>query len=220
MPDYIPRSDAEFDLWHKSFDKYLKNNLAALGLTNTVTTQLSPLQTAWEINLSEFLAAQAAAEAATQAKDAARAALEAYLRILVRQLQSNPATTDAQRAGLGVTVPDDIRTPVPVPTAIPFGNIDTSKRLEHTINFRNSETPTSTAKPEGVHGCQIWLNIGTQPPTSLDQFKFIATDTRTPYVLQFEMADAGKNAYYILRWVNTKDQPGPWSETLVATITG
>lgn len=30
--------------------------------------------------------------------------------------------------------------------------------------------------------------------------------------------DGGKNAHYMLRWVNTKEQKGPWSETATATI--
>jgi hypothetical protein len=98
--------------------------------------------------------------------------------------------------------------------------VDTSERLQHTVSFRDSQTPDSKAKPEGYRGCQIWVFIGTEPPTSLEQLHYVATDTRTPYVLQFDAEDAGKTAYYRLRWVNPRDEPGPWSELIVATITG
>ena len=36
--------------------------------------------------------------------------------------------------------------------------------------------------------------------------------------LQIGAADGGKNAHYILRWVNPKGEKGPWSETATATI--
>jgi hypothetical protein len=46
----------------------------------------------------------------------------------------------------------------------------------------------------------------------------VALDTRSPYVLDFSGSDGAKNAHYILRWVNTRGQKGPWSETVSATI--
>jgi hypothetical protein len=32
-------------------------------------------------------------------------------------------------------------------------------------------------------------------------------------------ADAGKPAFYMLRWVNPRGERGPWSQTVSATIT-
>ena len=43
-------------------------------------------------------------------------------------------------------------------------------------------------------------------------------DTRTPYTADYAGADAKKTAHYMLRWVNTKGEKGPWSETASATI--
>jgi len=46
------------------------------------------------------------------------------------------------------------------------------------------------------------------PPADADRSGFlhpprrIALDTRTPYTLDFAGADGGKNANYLLRWVN------------------
>ncbi len=47
---------------------------------------------------------------------------------------------------------------------------------------------------------------------------FLGVDTRTPYLASFDGADAGKTAYYMLRWVSTTGEKGPWSETATATI--
>ena len=56
------------------------------------------------------------------------------------------------------------------------------------------------------------MKIGTAPPASASDLQDLATDTRTPYVAGFDQADAGKTAYYWLRWENTKGETGPWSE--------
>ena len=43
-------------------------------------------------------------------------------------------------------------------------------------------------------------------------------DTGTPYTLDFAGADGGKNAHYLLRWVNPTGEKGPWSETATVTV--
>jgi hypothetical protein len=40
----------------------------------------------------------------------------------------------------------------------------------------------------------------------------------TPYTADFDGADGAKQAHYMLRWVNTRGETGPWSETATATI--
>jgi hypothetical protein len=45
-------------------------------------------------------------------------------------------------------------------------------------------------------------------------------DAASPYVAEFEGRDAGKTAYYVLRWVTTRGEKGLWSETVAATIAG
>ena len=47
-----------------------------------------------------------------------------------------------------------------------------------------------------------------------------AVDRTSPYVMDFDSADAGKTAWWALRWVNTKAEHGPWSTTVSATIGG
>ena len=68
-----------------------------------------------------------------------------------------------------------------------------------------------------MRGCQIWVKIGS-PAADPKELTFIATDTKSPYVLQFDGADGGKLAYYWLRWENTRGETGPWSDVVVATV--
>ncbi|KKM15216.1 hypothetical protein LCGC14_1698310 [marine sediment metagenome] len=162
--------------------------------------------------------AQAAAQSARQAKDAARDAYEALIRPVVARLQASAEVDDAERAGLGITVPDRIATPAEIPTTRPVASVDTSQRLQHTVRFADESTPTRTAKPKGVMGVELWVKIGDPPPIGPSQVNFLALDTRTPYVATYPGAVANQVAHYMLRWVNTRGEKGPWSETASATI--
>ena len=70
-------------------------------------------------------------------------------------------------------------------------------------------------------GAEIWVNIvavGDPTPGDPDTFRFVALDTKTPYTLDFAGADGGKNANYLMRWVNPTGEKGPWSETATTTV--
>ncbi len=136
-------------------------------------------------------------------------------------MQSNPVITDAQKAALDITIPKTTKTASPVPTTRPIGSVDNRNRLEHTISWFDEATPNSKAKPDGVRACEIWFKIasaGEGPPTDASQLSYMVSDTRTPYTYHFEGQDAGKTVHYWLRWVNTRNEPGPWSETISVTI--
>ena len=220
MPDYFPSPDAEFNVWLQNFLTYANANLAGLDLTAADLTPLQTADTSWNSAYAAHVAAQAQAQSARQTKDDARSDVEEALRPLVNQIQSTPAVTDSQRQSLGITVRSSTRTAVGPPVTRPVATVDTSQRLRHTIQFVDEPTPNSRAKPDGVSGCEVWVKVGDTPPADPSELKYLATDTRTPYVGEYDGADAGKKAHYMLRWVNTKGEQGPWSATVSATITG
>ena len=219
MADYIPAGDAEFDVWENNFVAYATANAVALGLDPLVDIPpLATAETTWDADFAANASAQAAAESARQAKDAARAAFEGVIRPLVARLQASPDVDDAERAALGITVPDRIATPSEIPATRPVVSVDTSERLQHTVSFADAATPTRTAKPKGVMGVEIWVKIGGAAPVGPSEVTFLATDTRTPYVATYPGVVANQVAHYMLRWVNTRGEKGPWSETASATI--
>jgi hypothetical protein len=212
-------SDADFSVFLQNFLTYASANLAALGLVAADLTPVQTANTAWGPAYSAHIAAQAAAQAAREQKDGARQAVEDALRPLVNQIQATPTVTDAQRQSLGITVRSTTRTAVGAPTTRPVATVDTSQRLRHTISFVDELTPSSRAKPDGVSGCEVWVKIGTAAPVDPSELVYLATDTKTPYTAEYDGADAGKIAYYMLRWVSTRGERGPWSQTVSGTIT-
>lgn len=103
---------------------------------------------------------------AFRAEDTAQDEFEAALREESQTINNRSATTNEQRASLQLTIRDTVRTPAAVPTTLPVLSLDTSVRLQHTIHFVDSATPTKKAKPAGVRGCQIYMKIGARPRRS------------------------------------------------------
>ncbi|MCK4341889.1 MAG: hypothetical protein KAY37_09230 [Phycisphaerae bacterium] len=75
-------------------------------------------------------------------------------------------------------------------------------------------------------GAEIWGRVAwaprprtcDPPPTGPSELSFLSVDTRTPYVVDCPGEGGGKTAHYMLRWVATTGEKGPWSETASATI--
>jgi len=221
--DYIPGSDTGFQAWVDNFATYAAINFAELGIVLADTMPISAGKADFDTKMSANVTAQQAAQSARQAKDDSRDALESLVRALVNQLQVSSAVDDTERAALGITVPDRVRTAVVGDiTSRPIGVVDTSQRLRHEIRFSDEATPTKRAKPAGVMGCEIWVKVtaaGEAAPTSADELSFLSLDTASPYIAEFDGADGGKTAHYMLRWVKASGEKGPWSETVSATIT-
>ncbi|MBD0372172.1 MAG: hypothetical protein ICV60_15125 [Pyrinomonadaceae bacterium] len=220
MADYIPRPDAEFNNWQANFISYLNSHMAELGLSAADLSLLTAAQLQWANTFSALLATQAAANAAIQNKNNARDSFETALRSMVRRMQGLPTVTEAMRAEMNISLRETTRAAAGVPTTRPVASVDTSQRLRHTINFVDEATPTKRSKPDGVMGCEIRVKVGGDAPAGPTGLQFLGIDTRTPYTSEYEGEDAGKIAHYMLRWVNTRGEQGPWSQTVSATIGG
>ena len=220
MPDFIPHADEDFSVFMNTFINYVTAHAVNLGVPPATATALSDALLVWTDSLSAHETTQIAATSARTTKDSARDALTIIARTTIRSIQANPTVSDEIRALMGLPIRDTTGTRAPVPTTKPVGQVDTSQRLQHTISWRDESSPTSKAKPPGVRGAEIWVFVGPTPPTDPALAHFVALDTASPYLLVHKATDAGKLAHYLLRWVNTRSEPGPWSETISATITG
>lgn len=217
MADYIPGPDANFQAWQANFVTYANANLAALGLTAADMAPITAAQGSWATAFPAHVAAVAAAKAAKQTKDEARAGYVAVIRPLVRRLQASAVVSDAERAALGITVRQEPG-PIGPPTTAPVCTIECGNRLQQVLRFNDSATPTRKAKPAGAIGVEIWNKVGTAPPAGEADLRFVAVDTNSPYVMNFDSADGGKTNYVWMRWVSPTGERGPWGEQAQATI--
>ncbi len=65
---------------------------------------------------------------------------------------------------------------------------------------------------------RAWSAPGEPPPADPGELTFLRLSTRTPAVVEYAGQDVGKTAHYMVRWLNTRGEHGPWSETASATV--
>lgn len=217
--NFIPRSDAEFDVWQENIMTQMKADKDKFAMSNDSDAELSSLQAEWNARNVEHLDKQSKAAAARVAKDEKREEFEAALRRQVKATQSAPGVTDADRALLRITIRDTQPTAPAAPATRPVVQVDTSQRLRHKLAVTDELTPTSRSKPKGSSYYEVWVKVGDPAPTDASQLRFVDTSTTSAFVVDYEGTDAGKTAHYMVRWVNSRKEKGPWSQTVSATIT-
>ncbi|WP_396155448.1 hypothetical protein [Flavobacterium macrobrachii] len=212
----FPSKEADLNSYFQIAVPYLLENRIRLLISQANQDLISLKLEAWNEIFPQSQNSNTKTKTIIQIKDGAKEELMTALRAVYADIPASIWTLE-DRNTLNVHERSTTRTPAPVPTTVPIGQVNTSRRLEHTISFTNEDG--SSAKPFGVHGCQIWYKIGT-PAVDPSELSFMFTDTSSPHIHQFNGEHVGKNVYYWLRWENTRGETGPWSDVVMATITG
>jgi hypothetical protein len=226
--NYIPRPDGDFSAWAQHYYDAVEKWWSVNGFDDSELKPLKEALSAWIASYAAHVTAQQKAEGARQAKDVARAALEKEVRPITNFVQGYPKTTNADRAEMGITVRDTSKTPSPTPTSAPVVQVESGQRLTHRLKFTDAAAPTRRGKPPGTIGAEVWLALTPtgQPAPPLNppgaggggSYKFLSVSSRGNLQTDFPSAEAGKTAYYALRWVSTRGEKGPWSEVAAATV--
>lgn len=236
MPEQrIPRPDDNFTAWSAQYVESVKTFWANSGLDESDLKPLEEGQAAWAAAISKYTQAEAAYNAALEAKRDARGAFESAIRPVSAFIQTYFKTTDADRATIGITVRGDTARRAVPPATAPLVSIKLGDRLKHTLRIVDQATPLKLAKPRGVRGCEVWMKLvdyQSTLPASEDPeaplgdpflrdpatFTYLGTATRAHHDTEFPLEARGKSAVYMLRWINTRGVPGPWSEAASATV--
>ncbi len=229
MPEQrIPRADGDFAAYANHYYDAVEKFYSDQGLDPALLIDLQKALSDWNAAYPKHVAAQNAAEAARQVKDAAKRELEGQIRPVSAFVQSYPKTTDADRAAIGITVKDTGGTPVPPPASRPLLLIDAASRLTHRLRIfdegqsHGSESrATRAARPRGTLGAEVYVALVAAretPPADFAAYKFIRTITRAGAEVAFPGEEGGKTAAYLVRWVSATGEPGPWGETVTATV--
>jgi hypothetical protein len=221
MTDYIPQSDLKFNAWQDNLINIVDSGVTEWGIFIDDFTTLVSNQSIWSNAFAKAGNKQNRTSADVQAKKDARIMFKKNLRIFVAQwLANNAKVSNSDRERMGLTVKAGTWAPFPAPTTLPMGTINFSVRLQHSIRYFDQTTPQSRAKPAGVHGCEIWMKIDGNAPVDASELSFAATNTSSPYTVNFEGKYAGKFVYYWLRWVNNRGEHGPWGRPISAMVVG
>ena len=62
------------------------------------------------------------------------------------------------------------------------------------------------------------MAVADHAPANPEDYRLACVATRDNAEVSFKAEDGGKNAHYLLRWVNTRGETGPWSPVFSGTI--
>ena len=151
----IPYNDDDFDKLQSQLIGAVSTNPAKFGVTTEDVTALQTAQQIWAIAYPAHLKAQSDAATATSQKGVARSTLETVVRSVAKKINATATVDNALRAEAGLAARNGTRSTIGAPDTRPLGRIESQGHHTLVLHFVDEETPTRTAKPEGVQGCQI-----------------------------------------------------------------
>jgi len=217
---FIPGSDEAFDDWFAIYQAYVAANFAALGLTPAEALDVQTLKINWSLGYSNVLTIKNTYQAAVEAKDERRALAEEGIRRITKKIQARPETTDAQREGLGVTVPDRIPTPLDPEKILlhpPPLHLVVPHRGQVVIHFGpDPGNENSNALPDICRAVRIFRAAGGVP-ADVSGWVFVAEISHSPYVDVF-LNSQPITVSYRFQYVDRLGRPGPFSDPVTVAV--
>jgi hypothetical protein len=216
--DYMPSKDSEFDTLQSNVYGTATSNATQWLIPKEVITSLDPFRLRWNNAYTVYLNPAARTKAVTREKNDAKKEYRSMLRTFIQgQIMHNPLVSDAARISMGLPVYDRKPTQVVPPKTRPDMDIIFSQILKHFIHVRDSESK-SAGKPKHVIGFELWRRIGGDTTPKYDEMTLVEVATRSPHKVEYTSVDRGTLVWYAARWVNTRGEKGPWSETVSAIV--
>jgi hypothetical protein len=217
MPNLIDKKDEIFDTQQKTITDAADINKTEWGLdTEWLTTVVLVLRTVWRMAYDKYKPKETRNPLITFEKNEARKNYEPVLKQLIAILQNSPKVTDDDRKAIGIYKAPPTHHILPPPTSFVDFEIGTAAIRRLVIAFHDAGS-THHGKPHGVIEAEIKWAVLEQPPTSVDELIHSDTDSASPYTIEFDEKQRGKNVYIAMRWVNHAGK-GPMSEFKHAII--
>jgi hypothetical protein len=216
--DPIPSKDDNFDDFQAHVVTTIAANPSTYGHAAADVTTLQASQALWVAKFATHKDADIAAQKATTEKTKARASLEELLRSSVRKVNAIPGVDNVVRAALALPAHATTRAKAMAPSTKPIVHTTDPGGHRQELHWVDETTPTQRKKPHGYEAVEIYLKLGDPAPADETTCVLVARDTATPYLYQFQTADIGKTAYWLLRWVNHANEAGPLSAVVSAKV--
>lgn len=218
---YIPSKDADVITWGNNFATLLTADPSLYGIDASLALIN---QTMYD----EFVAAfNLASDPATRTivtvaqKDEEKAGFLSLARSIAAIIRADQGVSEANKAALGLTIPDPTPTPIPAPTTKPVLSAPLAGQNQVYMTIVDELTPDKKSKPAGVAGCVIFRAEGTAFPLSFADAKFNGIRTRSDNIMDTSDVAGGTLLTYWAQWFNAKGELGPVSSgantTAVAT---
>ncbi len=221
---YLPRREADLISFSTNFNTKINIDPLPYGLSVQQATDYTVLHDAFVAAWNMLQDPATRTQPNTVTKNDEKAALiggPGGIRQLVGIVQQNPATADAQRSDLRLTIRDTEPTPVPPPADSPVLTIVSTIGRVVSIRLQDLSDLNSRAKPDGVYAANVLSYVGEEPPTDLADWKIEGTFTRTMGAVTFPASvPAGSTVWITGYWLNTKGESGPAAPMQTTNVAG
>ncbi|MDR0728647.1 MAG: hypothetical protein LBF19_00770 [Prevotellaceae bacterium] len=218
--NFIPAGIAKFTEYIKIAFKKAKDNLTVYEIA---PEKLAPVETAY----NRYIAAEALAtdpDTATtghrRERNIAKKELDPLWRgFLNANIRYNELVPAADLEVFGIKSRDDTRTPASVPDAIPMVSIERVGAYRFEAHVLDSATGKSK-NPLYATGSYLYVAITDldKEPEHEDDFRKRDFSSNNKHVLEFHMAQKGKQANIYARYSNPHGKEGPQGPTEVVII--
>ncbi|MDD2798499.1 MAG: hypothetical protein PHV20_07905 [Bacteroidales bacterium] len=181
---------------------------------------IEPLRTSYEEKYALAANRSIRSPATTAARDAAWNALSPYVSDLYdRHLLYNENISAADKEALHIRMTSGGGgSPSPAPTSTPIVNLSSEEISVLHVNYTDSNSSGSRAKPANVVFAEIWYKIDVPAPTMPDECPLSCNISRSHDGIVFSPEMRGKTMFGYARWVNRNGKVGPWGGLFSAII--
>jgi hypothetical protein len=216
--DYMPHSDAKLLAFAKNLTSYLEEHGPAWGIDPSRYAKIVAFIIAFADALAKVEDPNHG-KVDVSSKNSIKAELTKEIRGFSKEsILYNRLITKEDLLAMGFNPHDDTPTRAPVPTDKGVGEVDTSTHQQHTIRVKAGNL-TGKNKPEKtVTGFEVWRKVGGDPPVTDEEWTYVDFSSRVSLIIKYPLSDVGKTVYYRFRWVNTRNEKGPWCEGYLIAV--
>lgn len=219
LPPYLPAADAKFNNWIQNFSTLISASPASYGLTAGDASNIASAAAAWASAYAMVTSPTTKTAHTVSAKNTARVNAHAVVRPYAQNISLNAGVSSSNKIAVGVNPRTSTPAPITPPTSSPVLTVQSAANLSLILRARDSAaSPSVKAKPYGVTRAQVHFVVSATPVTDPALLTEVSSQTKTPFVLNFNAADAGKQVYVAARWATRTGAFSPWSPMVNFTV--
>jgi hypothetical protein len=210
---YLPSRESELIGFSQVFSAKISAAPEVYGLTPAQTSGFTALLTAFISAWERVQDPDARTRPNTCAKNAAKQALindPCGVRELVAIIKSHPGITNAQRAELQLTAPDDEPSPIDLDHEPPALSVLSVRGRSIRARLKDQHHPTRRAKPKEAQGATVLYHVGETASSDPAKWAFALNTSRTSFDVHIPATiPPGSRIWLTAFWFNERKDPGP-----------
>lgn len=219
LAPYIPPRDIDFSAWLLNFSTLITASPSTYGLLSSDATTIAALYASWLAAFTPVTSPSTRTAALVSAKNTVKVSVLSQVRVYAQTISINPGVASGDKTAVGVNPRTSTPSPVSPPDSNPVLVVQSASNLSVILRYRDSAaSPSVKAKPYGTIACQVRFLVSSTPVLAVDALTGLKVATKSPVVLQFDPADAGKQCYYAARWQTRTGLYSPWSSIINFTV--